>query len=407
MPTIAAGVVFQTDPDLSFVTGLARWIEPPTPPAEGAEEGAPSTASAFETECVDLEAKGDFQGLYSRFGKALKARFGTAEERDVENGYALFLQLLVQWELLGDKIEELGDELSSSTDERPKLRRTLLLSLYSLVQQYSFVQHRYPMLLRLLRYCMATNQLSSIFGSAEARTVTVERWVKEWQLSNAQTKELWGLVVDAYESDSHATYKTTLKYLALHQEADLATSPELRKRLVKAAAITIRSEVYQCAELAQSPLVQKLSSDAQDGPLFKLLSVFATGMYADYAKWLSDAKAAGVMKAHDLKDDECRRKMRLMTLVSLAKNAKELSYSSIATALQVDESEVEGWVMQAIAAQLLVAKMNQVSNEVLVSFCIEREFGAKQWTGLKESLVDWRDSIRGLLQVVQTARPAA
>lgn len=293
MPTIAAGVVFQTDPDLSFVMGLARWIEPPTPPAEGAEEGAPSTPSAYETECVDLEAKGKFEELYSRFGKALKARFGTADERDVENGYALFLQLLVQWELLGDKIEELGDELSSSTDERPKLRRTLLLSLYSLVQQYSFVQHRYPMLLRLLRYCMLTNQLSSVFGNAEKRTATVERWVKEWQLSDAQTKELWGLILDAFESDSHATYNTTLKYLALHKEADLASSPELRKRLVKAVAITIRSaEVFQCAELAQSPLVQKLSSDAQDGPLFKLLSVFATGARAPCTSRHASAEAA-------------------------------------------------------------------------------------------------------------------
>ena len=47
------------------------------------------------------------------------------------------------------------------------------------------------------------------------------------------------------------------------------------------------------------------------------------------------------------------------------------------------------------------------SSEVLVSFCIEREFSEKQWGSLQESLVDWRDSIRGLLQVVQTARPQA
>jgi hypothetical protein len=70
-------------------------------------------------------------------------------------------------------------------------------------------------------------------------------------------------------------------------------------------------------------------------------------------------------------------------------------------------AEVESWVMQAISAGLLIAKMNQVSSEVLVSFCIEREFSEKQWGSLQESLVDWRDSIRGLLQVVQTARPQA
>ena len=97
MPTVAAGVVFQTDPDLSFVMGLARWIEPSAAAADGAEEAL----SAFETECLALEAKGDFQQLYSRFSTALKDRFATADERDVENAYALFMQLLVQWELLG------------------------------------------------------------------------------------------------------------------------------------------------------------------------------------------------------------------------------------------------------------------------------------------------------------------
>ena len=95
MPTVAAGVVFQTDPDLSFVTGLARWIAPQTPGAGGTpEEPAPSTPSKFETECLELEAKGNFQELYKRFGGELQKRFGTADERDVENGYALFLQLL-------------------------------------------------------------------------------------------------------------------------------------------------------------------------------------------------------------------------------------------------------------------------------------------------------------------------
>jgi len=264
------------------------------------------------------------------------------------------------------------------------------------------------MLLRLLRYCMATGQLDAIFGDAETRSASVERWVKEWELSSAQTKELWGLILDAYQSDSHATYKTTLKYLALHQASDLAADTKLRTRLLSATAITVRSpEVFQCAELSALPIVQKLDSDPTDGPLIKLLHIFARGMYGDYVSWLADGKSAKVMKAHELVDADCRRKMRLLTLVSLAKGSKELSYASVAAGLQVEASEVESWVMQAISAGLLIAKMNQVSSEVLVSFCIEREFSEKQWGSLQESLVDWRDSIRGLLQVVQTARPQA
>ena len=39
--------------------------------------------------------------------------------------------------------------------------------------------------------------------------------------------------------------------------------------------------------------------------------------------------------------------------------------------------------------------------------CAERDFGTKQWERLHASLVDWRDSIHGLLDVLQKARPAA
>jgi hypothetical protein len=218
------------------------------------------------------------------------------------------------------------------------------------------------MLLRLLRYCMATGQLDAIFGDAETRSASVERWVKEWELSGAQTKELWGLILDAYQSDSHATYKTTLKYLALHQASDLAADTKLRTRLLSATAITVRSpEVFQCAELSALPIVQKLDSDPTDGPLIKLLHIFArgkargsnkgaaapgavdeadgangvgwgggglaarrarvrlgglpyrraapcphAGSYGDYVSWLADGKSAKVMKAHELVDADCR-----------------------------------------------------------------------------------------------------
>ena len=111
------------------------------------------------------------------------------------------------------------------------------------------------------------------------------------------------------------------------------------------------------------------------------------------------------MKKHDLPVAACADKMRLLTLVSLGHTAKELSYASIATALQVDASEVEGWVLQAIGSGLLTAKMDQVREVVAVSNCAERDFGKAQWERLHTSLVDWRDSMRSLLEVLQTARP--
>lgn len=84
---------------------------------------------------------------------------------------------------------------------------------------------------------------------------------------------------------------------------------------------------------------------------------------------------------------------------------RQLTYTSVADALRVDVSEVEFWVMQAIGSGLINAKMDQAREVVAVSMCAERDFGQKQWNRLHSSLVDWRDCIRSLLDVVQTARP--
>lgn len=155
--SFAAGIVFPTNPDVSFVQGLARWISPPpqpepapeaaekAPEAEGdaaaaAEAEQPAVEpSAFETECRALETAGDFKQLSAKLGTSLRERFATEPEQEVESAYTVLLQLLINWELLPQKVLELADELSSSVEERPLLRRTLLLSLYSIVQQYSLV----------------------------------------------------------------------------------------------------------------------------------------------------------------------------------------------------------------------------------------------------------------------------
>ena len=62
--------------------------------------------------------------------------------------------------------------------------------------------------------------------------------------------------------------------------------------------------------------------------------------------------------------------------------------------------------MQAIGSGLITAKMDQVRSVIAVSMCAERDFGQKQWERLQGNLVEWRDSIRSLLTVLQNARPA-
>ena len=252
-PSAMAGVVFQADPELSFVAGLARWVSEPSQPAAPTEAPAEAPAesadaepqappcSALESECVALEAEGAFVKLSDKLLAGLQERFSEASEQEVQSAYAIYLQLLVQWELLAAKVQSLADELTAKTDERPQLRRSLLVSLYALVQQFGLVELRFLVLVRLIKFAAATAQLDAVFGSSETRVASVERWAREWELSEEQKKELWGLFFDAHSADAAAVYGYALKYLELYDEsADISAQP-LNGRLVQSALLTICS----------------------------------------------------------------------------------------------------------------------------------------------------------------------
>lgn len=411
-----AGVVFQADPDLSFTAGLARWLDKPNEPLvkapeEGAEESAeeppvPAPCSAFESECVALEGKGELEKLSAALRAKLTALFAETDEAALKSAYAIYFQLLVQWELLAANVEGLADELSSSPDERPALRRVLLVSLYALVQQFGLTELRFVVLVRLIKFASASHQMDEVFGKKEGRVAAMERWTREWELGDEQKKELWGNFFDAHADDAHSVYSYALKYLSLFDGPELKHNAFLRKRLVDSVLLTLRSpSLFQCDELAQLPVVAQLEHDAEYKLLFRLVSIVARQTFEEYTMFQSSAEGSAFMAKHELDHGACSKKMRLLTLVSLGQNEKELPYASIAEALKVEGAQVESWVMQAIGAGLIGAKMDQVAQCVYISVTVEREFAVQQWKRLHTSLGDWRDSIRGLLSVIQGSRP--
>eukprot|EP00965_Chrysotila_dentata_P238045 6202261-Pleurochrysis_carterae.AAC.3 len=250
---LAAGIVFKASADVDFVLELAGWVSPPTakeseataeggeaPQEEGEQEAL--QASAFQVQCADLESREQFTELDSKFEAALKERFDSAPESDVECAYTILLQLLLKWEMLPSRLLALATDFASNTTTRTALRRKLLLSLLSLVQQCDLQEMRFPMLMKLISYCSATQQLEPLLGGSSARrTAMVEKWVREWRLSTEQQRELWGVIFDAYAANADATFDNALKYFPLNDGLSLSSEPALKQRLVKALTVTIRS----------------------------------------------------------------------------------------------------------------------------------------------------------------------
>ena len=65
-----------------------------------------------------------------------------------------------------------------------------------------------------------------------------------------------------------------------------------------------------------------------------------------------------------MEEEALLKKIKLLTLSSLAKGKKEISFSEISVALKVEETQVDKWVINAISSQVIDGKLDQFTKTV-------------------------------------------
>ncbi len=190
------------------------------------------------------------------------------------------------------------------------------------------------------------------------------------------------------------------------KEGSEISSPEaqaLSLRAVKAALTS--STHYDFNDLTSLPTIQALS---ESHPVFsELLDVVSEKELEDYNDFRDEHE--GFIEEQGLDNSKLHRKMRLLTLASLAAstNSRELEYKRISKALQVPAEDVEMWVIDVIRAGLVEGKLSQQKQVFLVHRTTYRVFGEKQWREIATRLDTWKESLRGVLEVVRRERQQA
>ena len=131
-----------------------------------------------------------------------------------------------------------------------------------------------------------------------------------------------------------------------------------------------------------------------------LLTIFQEGKLDDYNAFLKENGGEPVILApYNLSSEECIRYMRILSLCSLAAEHEEIPYSTVARTLQLpSEGEVENWVIAAVSSGLLVAKMDQLQQKVMVERAVVRKFDIEQWTSLQSRLNVWKQNVSAILE---------
>lgn len=183
----------------------------------------------------------------------------------------------------------------------------------------------------------------------------------------------------------------SLKKLATFDGQDAQVIPLAKDVVLRAISM---DNFFAFEDLLQYASVQQLKGTEE----YQLLDIFLNGTLSTYQTFAS---------THASLDSEKNiHKMRLLSLASLGSEnlSRELTYADIAKNLQIQEDEVEMWVIDVIRAGLVEAKLDQLNKTVIVHRSIYRVFGQEQWKKLSTSLSAWKENLNEILAVVGNAK---
>jgi translation initiation factor 3 subunit M len=366
-------------------------------------------AGKLGAECGALLEGGKFTDVVSKIMAHGAKLFAEASEKDLEAS-VLIIGGLAQRLPPADAakcVDQLVAAALANTAERAAMRATVLFQLYNMVTDA-------PARLAILNKTLAFVRSAKLGNLVAPLARHVEDNYATWGLDAAATRamlhDIFSMLsetsgsADPNDAAAKRVLDLQLKFLATYSAGDKLDAAG--EETAKAAVVSfVRSSdmMFRC-DLLGYAAVQALKG-TKSAPVLTLLQTLLTGGgVSDFAAF---AKANGALfKTLGLDEAECAGKMKLLALCALAEKSTEpaaggeVTYAQVAAARQCGEDEVEGWIVRAIGARLVEAKMDQVRGAAVVTRVTHRVFGQAQWTELKQNIENWRDNMAGVREAV-------
>jgi translation initiation factor 3 subunit M len=325
--------------------------------------------------------------------------FQEAQEKEIENCFNVICSLLRKLDIVSvdELAKKLIENVVSDKTDRPLLRLKILNNLYNMFDSDSI--SRYEVFMSILQYALDSNNTEVVIPHFK----NIDEWIKTWATNTEQTRKIYRLVSHILQvsNKSLQAYHTLIKYLRTFESTDEEALVSAKEAGVRAASQAIKlSEVNQFDELLEIPAIKQLQSDPVHSKLYELLQLFAHEKLESFTNFHKNNP--DYLESVGISHDDSLKKIRLLSIATLAVESNEIPYSKIAQTLMIEEEEVEGWVVLAISAKLIDAKMNQVKRIVIVSQSTYRMFTQDQWKQLKSQVVSWQKNIQSLLVVVRS-----
>ncbi|KAJ9511521.1 hypothetical protein QJQ45_029948 [Haematococcus lacustris] len=378
---------------------------------------AENTGSKFLEECTALLAESRFDQYLSKMLLQLDLMFSKSSDKDAECVANVLVHCIqrVPAEKVAPAVQAFAAALVAKVDERAEERLGALLNLYGALQAHHTEQRK--VLLAAADYARRGPRLAAMLVPA-VRGKSND-WVAQWGLDEAQTRELLialaTLVKIGTDRASVKEYQRLVTAaLGLCPAGDTAAITQLRGMAIAAITDFVRNTtLFQVlrftregqprtgqgqADFAASPAVQALANEPATQQVHALFTSMLSGDLASFRA----AATTAALEAAGTNADAALSKARMLALLALCGKSSqaEVSYAEVEKALDVPPEAVEFWIVKAIGAKLLEAKIDQVHGVIAVSRCTQRTFGKPEWSMLHTQLDSWIAALKGVQSTI-------
>jgi translation initiation factor 3 subunit M len=229
-------------------------------------------------------------------------------------------------------------------------------------------------------------QMQAVFTN----TQTLKKTFSARQPTPEQLQKLYRLLhtslMNCKMSDD--AYKVMLDLLATYTTENASQAREDALRCIVASLAD--PNIYLLDHLLPLKPVKFLEGN----PIHDLLMCAVYDGLAEYLKFASGHKE--YLQKMNLNNTQLMKKMRILTLISMAEKSQEVFFSQIQKELQLEPDEVEVFIIDSLKTKLLTARIDQANKKLVVQSAVKRALAKQHWTQIRDILTIWKTSIHNL-----------
>ncbi|KAI3381862.1 hypothetical protein SNEBB_005341 [Seison nebaliae] len=169
---------------------------------------------------------------------------------------------------------------------------------------------------------------------------------------------------------------------------------DIKKKLI--VLITDR-DILLFDQYINLPAVQLLEGQL----IFELVELFISGTLEESEKYIE--KNEEFLEENKIDISEIKRKMEILTFLSLAENKTEIPFKDIGEALNLEKSsDIELFVVRLLKTGTIRVKINESEDKLIINHVPCRFFAEQHWKELRDQFITWNENLSSLTSFIST-----